>query len=172
MLGSILTTRIGHYARETITQLGSQDRAAAAKASGSGELPDLVLLPAPVRTWLEGAYGHVVGEIFRYLTPGALIAFLVTLFIKEVPLHASSGLDQAAQAVQALGRRGWHGAPRLSTGRLCRRRRSPRTRRLPHGRRARHRAGRLPDPLRPEATAAFQAVYTCPTAHPPASSPS
>ncbi|MFB7504753.1 MULTISPECIES: MDR family MFS transporter [Streptomyces] len=101
VLGSILTTRIGHYASETITQLGPQDRATAAKVSGSGELPDLALLPAPVRTWLEGAYGHAIGDIFMYVAPIALIAFLVTLFIKEVPLRASSGLAQAARAARS-----------------------------------------------------------------------
>ncbi|MEW2487431.1 MDR family MFS transporter [Streptomyces sp. NPDC048411] len=100
VLGSLLTTRIGHYARETITRLGPQDQATAAKASGSGELPDLAMLPAPVRTWLEGAYGHGIGDIFMYAAPIALIAFLVTLFIKEVPLRDSSGLAQAARAVK------------------------------------------------------------------------
>jgi MFS family permease len=102
VLGSVLTTRIGHYARDTITQLGPQDRATAAKASGGGELPDLALLPAPVRTWLESAYGHGIGDIFLYVAPVALIAFLVTLFIKEVPLRASSGLVQAAQAARTV----------------------------------------------------------------------
>ncbi|MGP4011431.1 MFS transporter [Streptomyces sp. 4N124] len=102
VLGSVLTTRIGHYARETIAQLGPQDRATAAKASGGGELPDLTLLPAPVRTWLESAYGHGIGDIFLYVAPVALIAFLVTLFIKEVPLRASSGLVQAAQAARTV----------------------------------------------------------------------
>ncbi|MEU2424058.1 MFS transporter [Streptomyces sp. NPDC007851] len=100
VLGSVLTTRIGHYARATITGLGPQDRAAAAKASGSGQLPDLAALPAPVRTWLESAYGHGIGDIFMYVAPVALIAFLFTLFIKEVPLRASSGLAQAAEELQ------------------------------------------------------------------------
>ncbi|MFJ2241420.1 MDR family MFS transporter [Streptomyces sp. NPDC087859] len=98
VLGSVLTTRIGHYARETITRLAPQDQATAAKTSGSGQLPDLALLPTPVRTWLESAYGHAIGDIFMYVAPVALIAFLVTLFIKEVPLRASSGLVQAAAA--------------------------------------------------------------------------
>jgi MFS family permease len=98
VLGSILTTRIGHHALATITQLSSQDQATATKASGGGQLPDLAMLPAPVRTWLEGAYGHGIGDSFLYVAPIALIAFLVTLFIKEVPLRASSGLAQAAEA--------------------------------------------------------------------------
>jgi hypothetical protein len=98
VLGSILTTRIGHHALATITRLGPQDQTTAAKASGSGQLPDPAMLPAPVRTWLEGAYGHGIGDIFLYVAPVALIAFLVTLFIKEVPLRPSDRLDQATEA--------------------------------------------------------------------------
>ncbi|EPD63568.1 MULTISPECIES: hypothetical protein [Streptomyces] len=37
-------------------------------------------------------------DIFLYVAPVALIAFLVTLFIKEVPLRASNGLSQTAKA--------------------------------------------------------------------------
>nr|WP_079083526.1 MDR family MFS transporter [Streptomyces antibioticus] len=101
VLGSVLTTRIGHYARETITQLAPQDRAVAANTSGGGQLPDLAQLPASVRTWLEGAYGHAIGDIFMYVAPVALLSFLVTLFIKEVALRASSGLVQAAAGAKA-----------------------------------------------------------------------
>jgi EmrB/QacA subfamily drug resistance transporter len=98
VLGSILSSRIGQHALETIGKLSPQDQATAAKASGSGRLPDLGVLPVPVRTWLEGAYGQAIGDIFLYVAPVALIAFLVTLFIKEVPLRASNGLSQTAKA--------------------------------------------------------------------------
>ncbi|WP_107474425.1 MDR family MFS transporter [Streptomyces sp. NRRL S-340] len=103
VLGSVMTARIGHYARASIGTLSPQDQVAAAKASGGGTLPDLHLLPAPVRTWLESAYGHGIGDIFLYVAPVALLAFLVTLFIKEVPLRATSGLAQAAEATGAAG---------------------------------------------------------------------
>ncbi|MFJ3890920.1 MFS transporter [Streptomyces rubrogriseus] len=97
VLGSILTTRIGHHALTGIAQLSPQDQATAAQVSGNGQIPDLAMLPATVRTWLEGAYGHGIGDIFLYVAPAALIAFLVTLFIKEVPLRASSGLAQSPE---------------------------------------------------------------------------
>ncbi|WWQ69635.1 MDR family MFS transporter (plasmid) [Streptomyces sp. Q6] len=103
VLGSVLTTRIGHYARETLTQLAPQDRATAAKTSGGGRLPDLALLPTPVRTWLEGAYGHAIGNIFMYVAPIALISFLVTLFIKEVPLRTAGALAQTGQETAIAG---------------------------------------------------------------------
>ncbi|WP_404795712.1 MDR family MFS transporter [Streptomyces tendae] len=97
VLGSLLTTRIGHHALSTIGQLDTQDQVTAAKASSGGQLPNPALLPAPVRTWLEGAYGHGIGDIFLYVAPVALIAFLVTLFIKEVPLRATNATAQLTE---------------------------------------------------------------------------
>ncbi len=97
VLGSVMATRITHYAQDTIGQLGPQEQAAAAKASGSGAIPDMDLLPPPIRTWLESAYGHGIADIFLYVTPVALLAFLVTLFIKEVPLRTTGALAQAAE---------------------------------------------------------------------------
>ncbi|MFF8448909.1 MFS transporter [Streptomyces leeuwenhoekii] len=98
VLGSVMSTRISHYAQDTIGQLKPEEQAAAGKAMGTGQIPDMDLLPAPIRTWLESAYGHGIGDIFLYVAPIALLAFLVTLFIKEVPLRTSGALAQSAQA--------------------------------------------------------------------------
>ncbi|GAA3198384.1 MFS transporter [Streptomyces virens] len=97
VLGSVMSTRISNYASDTIGQLSPQEQAAAAKASGSGAIPDMDLLPPGIRTWLESAYGHGIADIFLYVAPIALLAFLVTLFIKEVPLRTSGALAQAAE---------------------------------------------------------------------------
>ncbi len=96
-LGSVMSTRITHYAEDTIGTLSPQEQAAAARSTGTGQLPDMDALPAPIRTWLESAYGHGIADIFLYVAPVALLAFLVTLFIKEVPLRTSGALVQAAQ---------------------------------------------------------------------------
>ncbi|WP_037864907.1 MFS transporter [Streptomyces sp. NRRL S-340] len=98
VLGSVMSTRISHHAKDTITSLSPHARAAAAKAmSSGGELPDMNALPSPVRTWLEGAYGHGIADAFLYAAPCAFVAFLVVLFIKEVPLRTTGALAQAAQ---------------------------------------------------------------------------
>lgn len=99
-LGSVMSTRISHYATDTIGSLSPQEQAAAAKAVGSGELPDMDALPAHIRTWLESAYGHGIADIFLYVAPIAFLAFLVTLFIKEVPLRTSGALAQAAEGAK------------------------------------------------------------------------
>ncbi|KAF3469676.1 MFS transporter [Streptomyces sp. Tu 3180] len=98
VLGSVMSSRISHYAEDTIGTLSPQNRAAAARAAGGGAIPDMDLLPAPVRTWLESAYGHGIADIFLYVAPIALLGFLVTLFIKEVPLRTAGALAQAADA--------------------------------------------------------------------------
>ncbi|MFH9038585.1 MFS transporter [Streptomyces sp. NPDC017966] len=98
VLGSVMSSRISGYAQDTIGQLSPQEQAAAAQASGSGTIPDMDLLPPSIRTWLESAYGHGIADIFLYVAPVALLAFLVTLFIKEVPLRTSGALAQAAEA--------------------------------------------------------------------------
>src|SRR5690606_19641258 len=60
-------------------------------------IPDMDLLPPGIREWLESAYGHGIADIFLYVAPVAFLAFLVTLFIKEVPLKTSGALAQAAE---------------------------------------------------------------------------
>ncbi|MFJ3235127.1 MFS transporter [Streptomyces sp. NPDC086787] len=97
VLGSLMSTRITHYATDTIGDLTPKAQAAAAHATGSGSLPDMNLLPAPVRTWLESAYGHGIADVFLYAAPSALLALLFCLFIKEVPLRTSGALAQAAE---------------------------------------------------------------------------
>ncbi|MFJ9244192.1 MFS transporter [Streptomyces sp. NPDC101776] len=101
VLGSVMSGRITHYAKDTVTSLDPQSQAAAAKAIGSSALPDMDALPSTVRTWLESAYGHGIADVFLYAAPFALIAFVVVMFIKEVPLRTSGGLAQAAE--EAVG---------------------------------------------------------------------
>ncbi|MFR9790337.1 MFS transporter [Streptomyces sp. MB22_4] len=97
VLGSVMSDRISHYARNSIGELGLKDRMAAAKAVGGGELPDMNRLPLPIRHWLESAYGHGIADVFLYAAPCALVAFVVVMFIKEVPLRTTGALVQAAQ---------------------------------------------------------------------------
>ncbi|MGW4320356.1 MFS transporter, partial [Streptomyces sp. NPDC004684] len=98
VLGSVMSTRISHHAKDTVMSLSPHARAAAAKAmSAGGELPDMDALPRAVRTWLEGAYGHGIADAFLYAAPCAFVAFVVVLFIKEVPLRTTGALAQAAQ---------------------------------------------------------------------------
>ncbi|MDX2938990.1 MFS transporter [Streptomyces ipomoeae] len=92
-LGAVLSHRITHYAEEGLAKLG-----VSGSSMGHGEIPDLDSLPAPIRTVIESAYGHGIGDVFLYAAPFAVLALIFSVFIKEVPLRTSGALTQAAEA--------------------------------------------------------------------------
>ncbi|MFF3767289.1 MFS transporter [Streptomyces sp. NPDC001922] len=95
-LGAALSNRITHHVKEGLEELGPKVARAAQGGGDTKTLPDLDAMPAPIRTVVESAYGHGVGDVFLYAAPVALVALLVVLFIKEVPLRTRSGLQQSA----------------------------------------------------------------------------
>ncbi|GHB65187.1 hypothetical protein GCM10010347_38930 [Streptomyces cirratus] len=99
-LGAVMANRVTHYVTDGLTALGP--KAAAMAHGGGGGIPDLDKLPAPLRTVIESAYGHGVGDVFLYAAPCALLALLLVLFIKEVALKSkpTSHAPAAASAVQ------------------------------------------------------------------------
>ncbi|MFJ4816683.1 MFS transporter [Streptomyces sp. NPDC088801] len=94
-LGAVLATRITDYVKDGLTGLGPKGAALGHAGTGEGNIPDLSAMPAPIRTVVESAYGHGVADVFLYAAPLALLALLVSLFIKEVPLKTKGGLAQA-----------------------------------------------------------------------------
>ncbi|MCI3240909.1 MFS transporter [Streptomyces spinosisporus] len=98
-LGAVMSHRITHYVQEGAAALDPKYRAALAGSSNSSDsIPDLSKLPAPLRTLLESSYGHGIADVFLIAGGLAALAFLISLFIKEVPLRTKGGLAQAAAA--------------------------------------------------------------------------
>ncbi|MGQ4484723.1 MFS transporter [Streptomyces sp. SAS_281] len=97
-LGAVMANRVTHYVKDGLADLGPQGAALGHGGTGGGGIPDLDKLPAPFRTVMETAYGHGVGDVFLYAAPAALLAFLITLFIKEVALRTRAVGDAPAQA--------------------------------------------------------------------------
>ncbi|MEU9246801.1 MFS transporter [Streptomyces sp. NPDC048385] len=101
-LGAVMAHRITHYVTEGAAALSPKYQAALAGSSSSSDsLPDLGKLPAPLRTLMESAYGHGIADVFLIAGGLAALAFLISLFIKEVPLKTKGGLAQAAEAENA-----------------------------------------------------------------------
>ncbi|MEV4915480.1 MFS transporter [Streptomyces tirandamycinicus] len=88
-LGAVLADRVTRYVEDGLAELGPRGASMGHGGTGGGGIPDLDALPAPVRTVIESAYGHGVADVFLYSAPFALLAFLVTLFIREVPLRSA-----------------------------------------------------------------------------------
>ncbi|GGQ75197.1 MFS transporter [Streptomyces asoensis] len=95
-LGAVMAHRITDYAKDGIADLGPRYASLASGSSSSSEIPDMDKLPAPLRTVMESAYGHGIADVFLIAAVLALLAFLITLFIKEVPLRTKGALAQAA----------------------------------------------------------------------------
>ncbi|MEU2064377.1 MFS transporter [Streptomyces sp. NPDC013455] len=96
-LGAVMSRRITHYVEDGVSALSPKYQAALAGSSGSTDsIPDMDKLPAPIRTLLESAYGHGIADVFFIAGCLAAVAFLITLFIKEVPLKTRGALAQAA----------------------------------------------------------------------------
>ncbi|MFE7705482.1 MFS transporter [Streptomyces sp. NPDC057486] len=97
-LGAVMANRVTHYVKEGLADLGPKGAALGHGGTGGGGIPDLDKLPAPFRTVVESAYGHGVGDVFLYAAPAALIAFLITIFIKEVALKTNAANDAPVAA--------------------------------------------------------------------------
>ncbi|MFB7735137.1 MFS transporter [Streptomyces sp. NPDC056112] len=100
-LGAVMAHRITDYVKDGLADL-SPKYAAAMSASGTSDtIPDMNALPKPLRTVMESAYGHGIADIFLIAAALAAVAFLITLFIKEVPLRTKGALAQADDAESA-----------------------------------------------------------------------
>ncbi|MET7785425.1 MFS transporter [Streptomyces sp900116325] len=97
-LGAVMANRVTHYVKDGLADLGPKGAALGHGGTGGGGIPDLDKLPAPFRTVVESAYGHGVGDVFLYAAPAALVAFLITMFIKEVALKTNAANDAPAEA--------------------------------------------------------------------------
>ncbi|MBT3076845.1 MULTISPECIES: MFS transporter [Streptomyces] len=98
-LGAVLGNRVTHYVQDGLAALGPEGAKLGHGGTGGGGIPDLDKLPEPFRLVMEAAYGHGVGDVFLYAAPCALIAFIVTLFIKEVALKSSAVADAPQETV-------------------------------------------------------------------------
>jgi EmrB/QacA subfamily drug resistance transporter len=102
-LGAVMAHRITDYAKDGIADLGPKYASLASGSSSTGDIPDMDKLPAPLRTVMESAYGHGIADVFLIAAALAAVAFLITLFIKEVPLKTKGAMAQAAESAPAEG---------------------------------------------------------------------
>ncbi|MFB7497433.1 MFS transporter [Streptomyces sp. NPDC056161] len=95
-LGTVLSHKITDYIKDGLADLSPKNAQALAGSGSSDAIPDLNTLPKPVRTVIESAYGHAIADVFLIAGCLAALAFLITLFIKEVPLRTKGALAQTA----------------------------------------------------------------------------
>jgi EmrB/QacA subfamily drug resistance transporter len=94
VFGAILYARLATHVSET---LGPQ--AAGQLGGATGNVQRIQLLPEPVKGLVLHAFADSLHDMFLWAIPAVLVAFAVSLFIKELPLKAR----QAAAAAPGAG---------------------------------------------------------------------
>ncbi|MFE5341657.1 MDR family MFS transporter [Isoptericola sp. NPDC056578] len=97
-LGAVMAAQIKTDLSTGLAKLGI---ASDAMGAGSGAVPDLASLPAPVQTVVEGAYADGITTIFLYAVPMAVVSLIAVLFMKEIPLGQRSGIEQVLDEEKA-----------------------------------------------------------------------
>ncbi|TDC62908.1 DHA2 family efflux MFS transporter permease subunit [Streptomyces hainanensis] len=92
VLGAILANRVADELASQLPATGEEG----ASGGGAHSVPDISLLPDPIREIVQDAYGVATAELFLVATPFAAMALLVVLFIKEKPLKTASGNERLA----------------------------------------------------------------------------
>ncbi|MET9253806.1 MFS transporter [Streptomyces sp. NPDC003717] len=96
-LGAVMSHKITDYVKDGVAALDPKYQAAMAGSGSTDTIPDMDKLPAPIRNLMESAYGHGIADVFLIAGCLAALAFVITLFIKEVPLRTKGALAQSAE---------------------------------------------------------------------------
>ncbi|PPG38032.1 MDR family MFS transporter [Pseudoclavibacter sp. RFBA6] len=98
VFGAIFTTRLTENLTSVFTASGASPADAAA-ATSSIDPQTLSQLPDGVRDGIVTAYADALAPVFWYLVPFIALAFLLSLFLKQIPLSDVAGLVARGEAV-------------------------------------------------------------------------
>ncbi len=98
VFGTIFTTRLTDNLTEVFTGAGF-DPAAAGNATATLDPQTLNSLPDALRDGVVTAYADALAPVFWYLLPFIAIAFVLSLFLKQIPLSDVAGLIARGEAI-------------------------------------------------------------------------
>ena len=98
-MGAMLSQQVIEFIKEGLAALAKTNPAAMAGADklSGGTIPKIAELPAPIRTVVEDAYGHGIGDVFLAASPVAIVAIIAIMFIPNIPLSSKSAAQQRAE---------------------------------------------------------------------------
>ncbi|MFD1715254.1 MDR family MFS transporter [Amnibacterium flavum] len=119
IFGALFTTRLTENLTGVFTAAGATPEAAAG-STATLDPATLSQLPDAVRDGVVNAYADALAPVFWYLIPFIGIAFILSLFLKEIPLSDVAGLVARGEAIggdeaEALEAAHRNGAPAGST---------------------------------------------------------
>ena len=98
VFGTIFTTRLTDNLKDVFTSAGASASDAAA-ATSSIDPQALNDLPDAIRTGVVTAYADALAPVFWYLLPFIGLAFVLSLFLKQIPLSDVAGLVARGEAI-------------------------------------------------------------------------
>jgi EmrB/QacA subfamily drug resistance transporter len=89
--GAVLSHRVAAHVAEGIAPLVRTGKVSVeqTKALAGGDVPDVSVLPGPLRSLFEGAFGEATGHIFLFAVPCTVVALIAVLFIRETRLRTT-----------------------------------------------------------------------------------
>lgn len=97
VFGAVLSARLTQHMAD---QFAGQPPAGGAMNANNVEA--IQALPEPVKSMVLSAFSASIDDIFRVGIPVALLAFVVALFLKEIPLRSASHHPGESPAAEAL----------------------------------------------------------------------
>lgn len=98
VFGAIFTSRLAERLNGTFTAFGASPDAAG-EATSTLDPATLNALPAPVRDAVVSDYADSLAPVFLYLVPFLVIALILALLLREIPLSATSGMVARGEAI-------------------------------------------------------------------------
>ncbi|MGC4190754.1 MAG: MDR family MFS transporter [Thermomicrobiales bacterium] len=93
LLGAIMNTRLSHY-MESVFATNPSAASSAAATGGTNNVEAIQKLQEPLRTEVLIAYTHAITDMFLYALPVMVLALVVILFLKEIPLRTTQTVTQ------------------------------------------------------------------------------
>jgi MFS family permease len=98
VFGTIFTTRLTENLNNVFTGAGLSS-ADAGDATATLDPQTLAELPDPIRDGIVAAYADALAPVFWYLLPFIGISFVLSLFLKQIPLSDVAGLVARGEAI-------------------------------------------------------------------------
>jgi MFS family permease len=90
VFGAVLSSRLAHYLTEALAQAGIRSGAGGVNVNPNN-VQAIQQLAEPVKSVVLGAFSHALDNVFLVGVPFIVVALVVALFLREVPLRAGPG---------------------------------------------------------------------------------
>jgi EmrB/QacA subfamily drug resistance transporter len=98
VFGTLFTTRLSERLTDVFLSSGA-DAGSAAEATATIDPAKMAQLPDSLQDGIVNAYADALAPVFWYLIPFIVIAFVLALFLKQIPLQDQSGMVARGEAI-------------------------------------------------------------------------